>query len=416
MIKDMKKIILSHPTGNQNVRNLVKYLRQAGCLEKFFTSVAVFPDTLQAKLANTKIFNQLNRRSFDKELEKITQTFPFREFGRMASQKFHINNLITHEKGFFSIDKVCQSFDKKVAEEIPKINKNISGVYAYEDCALQTFRKAKEYGLKCFYDLPTAYYKSKQKIFLEEKEKNPAWTDILGGSKDSQEKLQRKDEELALADIIYVASSFTKKTLEEYQGYLAPIKVIPYGFPDINQERTYTPLKNRKLKLLYVGKLSQLKGLSYLFESIKGFEKFVELTVIGSGNIESCNVLKKELTKCNYITSLPHSEILKIMNENDIFIFPSLSDGFGLVITEAMSQGTPVITTERTCGPDIITHGKDGWLVQAGSALQIREQLELILQQPELVEEVGRNALFTAKNRPWSEYGNEMTESINEFL
>ena len=52
------------------------------------------------------------------------------------------------------------------------------------------------------------------------------------------------------------------------------------------------------------------------------------------------------------------------MREHDVFVFPSLFEGFGLVITESMSQGTPVITTDRTAGPDLIKNDENGWLLK----------------------------------------------------
>lgn len=47
---------------------------------------------------------------------------------------------------------------------------------------------------------------------------------------------------------------------------------------------------------------------------------------------------------------MPHDQILNLMRTQDVFVFPSLFEGYGLVVAEAMSQGTPVITTSRTCG------------------------------------------------------------------
>ena len=81
-----------------------------------------------------------------------------------------------------------------------------------------------------------------------------------------------------------------------------------------------------------------------------------------------------------------------------------------------MSQGTPVITTDRTCGPDIITHSKDGWLVEAGSSEALEIQIEEILDKPNLVEQVGRAALKTAAERPWNLYGFETASKINHIL
>lgn len=142
----------------------------------------------------------------------------------------------------------------------------------------------------------------------------------------------------------------------------------------------------------------------------------IEATVVGRGNINECTALKNALSNVNYIPSLPHDEILKLMSKHDLFIFPSLFEGFGLVITEAMSQGTPVITTDRTCGPDIIHNGVDGWVVEAGNPAPIRQLLERFIETPELLVKVGKEALKTASNRPWSVYEKELAESVNHFL
>ena len=113
---------------------------------------------------------------------------------------------------------------------------------------------------------------------------------------------------------------------------------------------------------------------------------------------------------------MPHSEILKLMSESDVLVFPSLFEGFGLVITEAMSQGTPVITTERTCGPDIITDGYDGWIVDAGQAAPIKKLFHDFIASPKLLQQAGRVALITAKKRPWSQYETELTQSVSNFI
>ena len=67
------------------------------------------------------------------------------------------------------------------------------------------------------------------------------------------------------------------------------------------------------------------------------------------------------------------------------------------MITEAMAQGTPVITTERTAGPDFIKHGENGWLVNAGSAEAIKIILEEIILHRDIIAEVGKQALETAE-------------------
>ena len=410
------KIIISHPTGNMNTRSAVIGLCKKNILMKFYTCIACFENTLLYKLSSLLFLQEFKRRQFDNILKLFTSTFPFRELGRQISNKFNISCLLKRETGFFCVDKVYQSLDNHVANNLNKYRGSIQAVYAYEDCALKTFREAKKYQKYCLYDLPIGYWRSMRELLSVEKENNPEWAITLGGFNDSEEKLKRKDEELGLADKIYVASSFTKKTLELYPGKLADVEVISYGFPPINKNRIYKPFDGRKIKILFVGGLSQRKGISYLFDAVKGLEEKIELTVVGRGNIESCRQLKQALEKVIYIPSLSHDAILKLMAEHDLFVFPSLFEGFGLVITEAMSQGTPVITTDRTCGPDIITNEKDGWIVEAASSSSIRKLLEKFIENPILLHEAGLNALKTASLRPWSYYEEELGNSVNNFI
>lgn len=410
------KLIIFHPTGNMNTRAVVIGFTKKNLLKKFYTCIACFENTLLYKLSGLSFLREFRRRQFDNSLKAFTSTYSFWELGRHFSNKFKIFCLLRREIGFFCVDKVYQSLDNYVAHNLNKYRNSIQAVYAYEDCALKTFRKAKELQKLCVYDLPIGYWRSMRELLSVELENNPEWAMTLGGFNDSEEKLKRKDEELTLADKIYVASSFTKKTLDLYPGELADIEVIPYGFPPINEKRIYKPFDGRKIKLLFVGGLSQRKGISYLFNAVEGLEDKIELTVVGRGNIESCSHLKQALGKVNYIPSLSHDAVLKLMAEHDLFIFPSLFEGFGLVITEAMSQGTPVITTDRTCGPDIIKNGKDGWIVEAGTHIPIRNLLFEIIQQPTLLHEIGRNALQTASSRPWSCYEEELSISVEKFI
>ena len=414
------KVIISHPTGNMNTRAAAVGLRKRNLLYKFYTCIACFEKNLLYRLSSISFFKEFRRRVFDSTLETVTMTYPWRELGRQFSIKFKLKKLTKHEIGPFSIDKIYETLDKHVASKIQKCHKDIAAIYAYEDCALYTFREAKKQKKLCVYDLPIGHWRSMRELLSIEKERNPEWGMTSGGFNDSEEKLNRKDEELLLADKIYVASTFTKKTLELFPQKLNDIEVIPYGFPPVNKYRVYIPFDGRKIRVLFVGGLSQRKGISYLFESVKGLESKIDLTVVGSGNIESCHILKQELEKVNYIPSLPHEEVLKLMSEHDLLIFPSLFEGFGLVITEAMSQGTPVITTDRTCGPDIITNEKDGWIVKAGSSRPIKALLEQFIDNPSILHKVGRNALQTASLRPWSSYEQELsisvTTSINDFL
>ena len=294
----------------------------------------------------------------------------------------------------------------------------MSAIYGYEDYAVNAFEEGKRRGLQCFYDLPIGYWRTAHRILEAEKERWPAWSLTLKGLKDSPAKLERKDEELRMADKIFVASSFTAATLKDFPGTLAPVEVIPYGFPTVEKvKRTYEGFSHsRPLKLLFAGSLSQRKGIANLFAAIQKFGDHIHLTVIGKKPTDSCLALDRELAKHHWIPSLSHQAMLKLMRQQDVLVFPSLFEGFGLVITEAMSQGTPVITTENTIGPDIIEHGKNGWLVKAGSTEALGAAIEDLLCRPNLIAPVGKEATETASKRPWEVYGKELAQAVANTL
>jgi glycosyltransferase involved in cell wall biosynthesis len=407
------RILVSHPTGNEFFREAINGFYSAGCLHAIYTSVASFPGTLSHRLGSVKKLSDIRRRTLPAAFKKITHTHPVKEWGRLLAVKAGKKKLVQHEMGIFSADAVYKSLDKYVAKNLAKEKQQgVTAIYAYEDGAYHSFRKAVELNMQRLYDLPIGHWRYMRSLLKEEKELNPGWANTLEGLKDSAEKLERKDEEIALADKIFVASSFTMNSLKAYPGTLAPVSVIPYGFPPATEKNYRNIGPSQKIKLLFVGGLSQRKGLSYLFKAVEGLDANLELTVVGRLPQISCAPLHRELCKHKHISSLPHEKILRLMHEQDVLIFPSLFEGFGQVITEAMAQGTPVITTERTAGADVIQHGENGWLVKAGSAEAIKNVLQEITNKPGLIEQAGRKALDTAKKRPWSVYRKELVEAV----
>ncbi len=410
------KLVFSHPTGNANVRAAASAFMEAGLLHGFHTTLASFPGSFLDKLGAFGPLSEIRRRRFNPVLRPVTKTWPWLEMGRLAASRTGFSRFNKHESGFFCIDAVYQNLDKRVASNLKKAARNgAEGVYAFEDGAVFSFREAKAAGLQCFYDLPTGYWRAARRLLESERDRWPDWTPTMTGFIDSCKKLEVKDEELRLADKIIVASQFTARTLQEFPGQLAPVETIPYGFPPINSQRRYNPIKKKgPLKLLFVGKLGQQKGVADLFAAVEGLRSHVTLTVVGHKASENCRPLNEALAKHRWIPSLPHAEILQLMREHEVLIFPSLFDGFGLVITEAMAQGTPVIATDRTAGPDLITHGHNGWLVEAASTQALQAAIEELLIHPELIAEAGRGAMETAGLRPWALYKEEVVAAIKK--
>jgi glycosyltransferase involved in cell wall biosynthesis len=411
-------VVFSHPTGNANVRAAAKGLADASLLTRFHTTIAVFPGGVLDSLGALRPLSELRRRQFDSSLRPHTTTWPWLETGRLIASRASFNQLIKHEQGIFSIDAIYRNLDKRVGNSVQyAARRGARAVYAYEDGAISSFRQANKIGLQCFYDLPTGYWRAARRLLAGEKERWPAWASTMTGLNDSEEKLCIKDEELSLANRIFVASTFVANTLKEYPGKLPPIDIIPYGFPTIGPKREYHVRKQgQKIKLLFVGKLSQQKGIADLFAAINTLSNWVELTLVGHKGSSSCPALDAELAKHRWYPTLHHEGVLQLMRAHDVLLFPSLFDGFGLVMTEAMSQGTPVIATDRSAGPDLITNDQNGWLIEAGSASAIQNAIERILMQPNIVAKAGNEAWEKARDRPWKLYSEELSNAIRSHL
>jgi starch synthase len=412
----MSYIIASHPTGNANVRNVLRSLKDASLLEEFHTTLAVFESAWTGRLSRMPGAGELRRRRYDDSLRERTAAHPMRESIRLLSLRLGWTNLVGGETAYASVYTVGKELDRKVASALRRNRSD--AVYCYEDTALETFREAKRQGVCCLYDLPIGYWRAGRRLLEEEAERRPEWRPTMVGLKDSEEKLARKDEELRLADHILVASSFTKKTLDECPFPIAPVSVIPYGANDAStpQPKDKRMGTNSRLRVLFVGGLSQRKGIADLFEAVELVKPHVELTVIGRKPAEQCQALEAALAKHRWIESLPREKILEEMRAHDALVFPSLFEGFGLVVTEALSQGLPVITTPHTCGPDVLTAGEDGFIVPIRDPRAIAEKLECLHRDRERLAAMGEAALKKATALTWETYRQGVLSVVREAV
>jgi alpha-maltose-1-phosphate synthase len=394
------KILLSHPTGNENVRQAVLAFSEADSLGEFWTCLAWNREGMLNRVLPAPLRAQLGRRALPEVVRSHTRTVPAREIGRLF---FNL----------FGIDAVMQHLDRRVAVRL-RTKGDFDLAYAYEDGALATFRAARELGVHRVYDLPIGYWRVAQEIYAEEQEREPAWAETLTGTRDSEEKLARKEEELQLANRIVVASSFTRETLAA-AGATAPISVIPYGGPIVSPDES-AHKKSDRLRVLFVGSLGQRKGLSYLLQAMEAVGPVAELTLIGRKTSEHCFPLEEATHRHRWIPTLPHEQLLGEMQRHDVLVLPSLFEGFGLVILEAMAQGLPVMTTPHTAGPDLIEEGIDGFVVPIRSSEAIAEKLDLLAAESARLTEMKAAARRKAANRPWEDYRSAMVEMAREVV
>uniref|UniRef100_Q01XK5 Glycosyl transferase, group 1 n=1 Tax=Solibacter usitatus (strain Ellin6076) TaxID=234267 RepID=Q01XK5_SOLUE len=295
-----------------------------------------------------------------------------------------------------------------------------SALVAYSYYASSAFRSAGPEGVKRILFQLHPHPRSVRKLLQEELELVPAARDSLLQEAElslTESELEELASEPLLADAIVVASSFTLRTLVENGCGMRPTRVIPYGvdrsrFPVREQASVKGPLR-----VIWVGQICQRKGLSYLLDAARKLSpEKVQVVLRGYGKVDW------KLLKCygdvaiDVQQGLPHDLLLRDLHSSDIFALPSLVEGFGHSILEAMSTGLPVITTSHTCGADIVTPGVDGFLVPIRDSDAIANALEWALSNRPQLAEMGREASTKAAAYTWSTFRMRIEQAYVSFV
>jgi glycosyltransferase involved in cell wall biosynthesis len=395
------KIVVSHPHGNINTIKVVSLFQKLKFLNSFCTTF-LFP---------IKFFFFNNRNSGEISLQKIRIYF-IKELFRLIFNFFHLKKLYFYENSYFSVNSVYKDLDLKVSRYLKKNFKNINVIYSYEDCSLNSFQFAKNNGIRTIYDLTSPYWRLKEKILNEEIKLQPEWK-LSSTEVNSKQKCLDKDKEIFLSDQIVVASTFSAKSLELYNEKKLSVEIIPYGSPTpitnvINDRKI-----NDKLKIIFAGRPLLSKGFPYLIESLTSIDLPWELEIAGSIP-EKPELISKKLflflrdNRCKFLGQISNNKLLEKMRNSHIFIFPSIYEGFGQVLLEAMSCGLPVITTENTGGPDFIKDCDNGFVTKIRDTKRTIEIINNLYNNEELRRLISKKAINTANKLNWNNYSNKL--------
>ncbi len=408
-------ILLSHPFGNANVRAVLNALQESELLARYVTALGWSDRARWLQLLPERMRANLARRAYTISPAKM-QLQPAREIVRLLAGDSRLaKQLVDHERGWASIDQVWRSVDRAAARYLRAhiAAENIRGIYAYEDCAGESFRVARELGVRRIYDLPIAYYATAQKLLREEAERYPDWEPTLGGTRDSAEKLARKAEELELAELVVCPSAFVLESLPEQTRVAKRCVVAPFGSPAVIAAETAK--RERPLRVLFAGSMTQRKGLADLFAAMKLINRAdVELIVMGS-LLRPLDWYRARCTRFTYEPPRPHAEVLRLMRGCDVLVLPSIVEGRALVQQEAMACGLPLIATKNAGGDDLVTEGETGFLVPIRSPQALAEKISWCADNREAMSGMGIAAQRRAAELIWRDYGEKVLAAIRSL-
>jgi alpha-maltose-1-phosphate synthase len=402
-------VILSHPTGNQNVRQALLTFERASLLARFYTTISWNSGWRLNALLPPRVRSELNRRAFPQIPGSKIHLDPLRAAASLLAQKIGIPRA-----EYLSFFKVCESLDRFTAKDVNRLKPK--ALYAYEGVALHSFREAKLQGVHCIYELPSGYWHYEVDLLREEAELRPEYAGTILKLKDPPGHNEQKDEELTIAEHIVVPSRHVVRTLKRASIAAEKLHVVPYGANESDAPvRALGTSKNRKLRVLFVGALTQRKGIGYLLDAVSKLGDRIELTLIGR-RVGNSTALDEALRKHRWIPSAPHATILREMAAHDVLVLPSLSEGFALVISEALSRGLPVITTLNSGGEEIIQDGVQGFFVEIRNSEAIVAKLELLDRDRELLDFMSRSAVERAADFSWQRYRGLLLSTVQAVL
>jgi len=211
--------------------------------------------------------------------------------------------------------------------------------------------------------------------------KRMAWSRNLHHLESKLSDNSRLSEEIRLADQIITASSFTKRSVQHVFPEKSDISVVPYGARLDYLEKELVPSSKDQCKFLFVGQGVQRKGLHHLINA------WTDANIPNASLTLVCSVLDPDVEEVidrediQVKKNLRNSELRNLFFESDVFIMPSLVEGFGLVYLEAMAAGCYIIGSQNTGLPDLGIQEQEGITLSTINPQTVGEAITESLQR-----------------------------------
>jgi glycosyltransferase involved in cell wall biosynthesis len=218
-------------------------------------------------------------------------------------------------------------------------------------------------------------------------------------------------EEALLADLVLAASPYVRDGLIELGIDPARIALVPYG---LDAGFFDAPPEPEPGRILYVGNIGYLKGVPYLAEAARqlkaaGFDGEIRAVGPHDGRL----ILRPEFAGPNYLGQVPRSEVKGEFLKADVFVFPTLSDGFGMVLLEALSVGLPVVCT-RNCAA-VVKDGINGFVVPDRDAAPLAAGIRKIVEDRDLRKRMSEGALGLKPAFGLDAYQKRLVAAMQDF-
>jgi starch synthase len=400
-------ILFGHPIGNPNSHHAALAYAEAGVLESF--CVAWMPSA--GTIEMMKSFGPFRRSAQRLERRRFGPLSDVQKVQGRGGEFYRLSMRALGLRGYM-YDQTNRWLMRTMARECHR--STVTAVHAYEDCSLWQFIEAKRLGKACIYDLPTCYYPAWERAQAELIQKYSDWMPTNGSLATHNLRLEQKRKEIELADLTLVASRYVESTVREFYPEKS-IARIPYGI-DVE---FWKPRPNQKksglLRFIYAGNVTVRKGVPLLIDAwSKAALRDAELSLVGSWGVAESK--RRSLPPgVRWVPACSSQALRDHYRGSDVFVFPTYSDGFGLVLLEAMACGLPAIASEASIGPEIITAGS-GFVAAPGDLDRMVELLRWFDQHRDELPAMSKKAQVQAARSTWSNYRQSIRGAVSKLI
>jgi glycosyltransferase involved in cell wall biosynthesis len=405
-------ILIAHPRGGVFVNATVEALETAGLLQRYATSLGDDPGSRLQGLArrlHPRLRALLARRKLPGVARGRVAMAPGGEIVRSIVQRVTGDEVATD----LAWDWATRRFDRWAAS---LIDAGTRAVYGYEHASLQLFEAAAARGIPRILELPSAEPDEMRALAAREAsscgipysryERHVAR--VHGG------RLARLRREFELATRVIVNSS---RTLDSYRS--AGLRtdhfvIVPLGGPE--PLRMAGPAPTGAARLLWAGSFSLPKGARVLVEALRGgrIEGLAPIEAYGSVSVPAA--LREEAARhMRFRGAVEPARLFAAMRSADALLLPSLSDGWGMVVSEALAHGLPVITTTAVGAACLVQDGYNGRLLPPGDAEALRAVLAWAGREPGALRAM-RGAALASASRSWADYRRELALAVEAHI
>jgi glycosyltransferase involved in cell wall biosynthesis len=409
------KILFSAPDTRPSLQHAARALYEAGLLGAYYTTFALSDNGRSIRAAEyfDRIFHfglaaELRRRAIREFPAHLVRRFPFWDMPRTLLSRLNVSERIVDGLHHRSL----ASLDRHVAANL----NGFAGVYAVNLAAKAAFSAAKSRQIACIYEVLNLEARSYIAVLRQEFEKAPhLFTSEPTVEQTADRYIQRSDAEWNLADLIIVNSNLTRDSYAAAGFDTSKVRVVPLGFPSIVPSMVSMPRTNGPLRVLWAGTFSIRKGAHYLVAALKSraVGNRVRMKVFGRQLLPP-DAVSGLTGRVEFNDAIPHAQLFAEYRRADVLVLPTLSDGFAMVISEAMSQGLPVITTRCAGAAQFIETGENGLIVPPCDPAALAEALLWCADHPEELRAMGAKARETAACWQWSDYRRTVAQAVME--